>query len=276
MLTNPNTLGLFENEIIQIQKLVHQAGGLLYYDGANFNAIMGKVKPGAMGFDCVHLNLHKTFSTPHGGGGPGSGPILVNDKLRPFLPMPDIIFDGEKYMLDCSKPDSIGKVSGFYGNIAVMVRAYTYILFNGEEGLKHVSEMAVLNANYIKERLKNYYYLPYDKICKHEFVFSGKKIKEEFGVNTLDIAKRLLDNGIHPPTIYFPLIVPEAMMIEPTETETKETLDHFIEVMVKIYEEAKNTPDILHQAPVSTVIRRVDEILAAKKPQINHFFHSDK
>jgi len=264
MLTNPNTLGLFEKDIVEIAKLVHEAGGLLYYDGANFNAIMGRVKPGVMGFDCVHLNLHKTFSTPHGGGGPGSGPILVNERLLPFLPMPDIKFDGKKYFLDYSNKDSIGKVSGFYGNIAVIVRAYTYIIINGDEGLKAVSEKAVLNANYLKEKLKNDYYLPYDAICKHEFVLSSKKIKEEKGVSTLDIAKRLLDYGIHPPTIYFPLIVPEALMIEPTETESKETLDNFIDVMKKIKEEIEKDPEILKNAPTKTPVRRVDEVKAAK------------
>ncbi|MCX8058632.1 MAG: aminomethyl-transferring glycine dehydrogenase subunit GcvPB [Spirochaetes bacterium] len=274
MLTNPNTLGLFEERIVEIAELVHKAGGLLYYDGANFNAIMGRVKPGAMGFDCVHLNLHKTFSTPHGGGGPGSGPILVNDRLLPYLPIPDIKAikidekgkDGNKYFykLDYSNEKSIGKVSGFYGNIAVLVKAFTYILINGDEGLKSVSEKAVINANYLKEKLKRYYFLPYDRICKHEFVLSGKKIKEEKGVSTLDIAKRLLDYGIHPPTIYFPLIVPEALMIEPTETESKETLDNFIDVMIKIYEEIEKDPEILHNAPINTPVRRLDEIKAAK------------
>lgn len=308
MLTNPNTLGLFEERIVEIAELVHKAGGLLYYDGANFNAIMGRVKPGVMGFDCVHINLHKTFSTPHGGGGPGSGPILVNERLLPYLPLPDIKKEIRKeikneikgeikkeikkvkndlesnsdsedlentleyYYLDYSNEKSIGKVSGFYGNIAVLVKAFTYILINGDEGLKAVSEKAVLNANYLKEKLKKYYYLPYDRICKHEFVLSGKKLKEEKGVATLDIAKRLLDYGIHPPTIYFPLIVPEALMIEPTETESKETLDQFVDVMIKIYDEINSNPEILHEAPTKTPVRRLDEIKAAKDMKLKFEF----
>lgn len=266
MLTNPNTLGLFEEEIIEIAKLVHDAGGLLYYDGANLNAIMGKIRPGDMGFDAVHLNLHKTFSTPHGGGGPGSGPVLVNEKLLPYLPVPDIKEENGKYSLNYDIPKSMGKIAGFYGNIGVIVKALAYILTMGRDGLKKASEIAVLNANYIKEHLKEFYYLPHDRICKHEFVFSGSKIKEKYGVSTLDIAKRLLDYGVHPPTIYFPLIVHEAIMIEPTETESKESLDNFIDIMKKIFEEIKTNPEIVKNAPHNTIIKRVDEVKAAKHP----------
>ncbi len=266
MLTNPNTLGLFEKDIVEIARLVHEAGGLLYYDGANMNAIMGKVRPGDMGFDVIHLNLHKTFSTPHGGGGPGSGPVLVGEKLIPFLPAPDIKKEGDTYHLSYDKPDSLGRISGFYGNIAVIVRAYAYILAMGSDGLKKASEMAVLNANYLKERLKKTYHLFYDTTCMHEFVLSADTLHDEFGVSALDIAKALLDNGIHPMTIYFPLIVHEAMMIEPTETESKETLDHFVDVMLAIYSDAAANPDSLKQAPLSTPVRRIDEVQAAKHP----------
>lgn len=266
MLTNPNTLGLFEKNIIEIAKIIHDAGGLLYYDGANFNAILGKVRPGDMNFDVVHLNLHKTFSTPHGGGGPGSGPIMVNEKLVPFLPVPDIIFEDGNYKLDYNRPKSIGRASGFYGNIAVMVRAYTYILTMGQKGLNEVAEKAVLNANYLRVKLSKLIKIAYDTICKHEFVLSGKDIKEKYGVSTLDIAKRMLDYGVHPPTIYFPLIVPEALMIEPTETESKETLDYFISIIDNIVKEIKENPDILHDAPSKTPIKRLDEVKAAKEP----------
>ncbi len=266
MLTNPNTLGLFEKNIIEIAKLIHDAGGLLYYDGANFNAILGKVRPGDMNFDVVHLNLHKTFSTPHGGGGPGSGPILVNEKLLPFLPVPDIIFKDGEYLLDFNKPQSIGRVSGFYGNIAVMVRAYAYILTMGQKGLKEVAEKAVLNANYLRVKLSRFIKIAYAAICKHEFVLTGKELKEKYNVSTLDLAKRLLDYGVHPPTIYFPLIVSEAIMIEPTETESKETLDYFISVIEKIVAEITKDPEILHQAPLKTPVRRLDEVKAAKEP----------
>ncbi len=267
MLTNPNTLGLFEKEINKISSLVHKAGGLLYYDGANLNAIMGKVRPGDMGFDVVHLNLHKTFSTPHGGGGPGAGPILVSDRVKDFLPNPSVKKESDgTFSLGDYNEESIGRISGFYGNIGVLVRAYSYITFMGADGLKHASEIAVLNANYLKEMIKEDYYVPFDGICKHEFVASSSKIKEKYNVSTLDVAKRLLDNKIHPPTIYFPLIVPEALMIEPTETETKETLDNFVSVMKDIRKEAENNPEILHQAPLNTPVKRVDEVLAAKKP----------
>jgi glycine dehydrogenase subunit 2 len=268
MLTNPNTLGLFEKNIIEIAKVIHDAGGLLYYDGANFNAILGKVRPGDMNFDVVHLNLHKSFSTPHGGGGPGSGPIMVNEKLIPFLPLPDIVFENNSYKLSYDKPQSIGRVSGFYGNIAVMVRAYTYILSMGQKGLNEVSEKAVLNANYLRVKLSKLINIAYDTICKHEFVLTGKEIKEKFGVSTLDIAKRMLDYGVHPPTIYFPLIVPEALMIEPTETESKETLDYFISVIENIVKEIKENPEVLHNAPNNTPVKRLDEVKAAKEPKL--------
>lgn len=265
MLTNPNTLGLFEKDIKEIADLIHEAGGLLYYDGANMNAIMGVSRPGDMGFDVIHYNLHKTFSTPHGGGGPGSGPVGVKEHLVKFLPVPIIEKSGEEYILDYDKPDSIGKIKSFYGHFGVMIRAYTYILAMGAEGLKHASHNAVLNANYMMSRLKKYYKLPIDKICMHEFVLGG--IKDEAGeVTTLDIAKRLIDYGYHPPTVYFPLIVREAMMIEPTETESRETLDEFIEAMISIAGEAKENPVLLKEAPHNTPVRRIDEVLAARKP----------
>lgn len=266
MLTNPNTLGLFEKDIIEIARFVHEAGGLLYYDGANMNAIMGKVRPGDMGFDVIHLNLHKTMSTPHGGGGPGAGPVFVSERLIEFLPAPDIKKDGDTYFFDNDLPNTMGRVSGFYGNMAVLVRAYAYIITMGSDGLRKASEYAVLNANYLKEKLKKTYHLYYDNVCMHEFVLSAKEMKEEFGVSALDIAKGLLDYGVHPPTIYFPLIVPEAIMIEPTETESKETLDNFVEAMLEIYKKAEENPDELHEAPLNTAVRRVDEVLAAKQP----------
>ena len=266
MLTNPNTLGLFEKDIIEIAHLVHEAGGLLYYDGANMNAIMGKVRPGDMGFDVIHLNLHKTMSTPHGGGGPGAGPVFVSERLVEFLPTPDVRKDGDSYYLDYDIPNTMGRVSGFYGNMAVLVRAYAYIITMGSDGLQKASEYAVLNANYLKEKLKKTYHLYYDNVCMHEFVLSAKKMKEEFGISALDIAKGLLDYGVHPPTIYFPLIVPEAIMIEPTETESKETLDSFVDAMLEIYKKAKENPEELHEAPINTAVRRVDEVMAVKQP----------
>jgi glycine dehydrogenase subunit 2 len=265
MLTNPSTLGLFEKNIVEIAKLVHDAGGLLYYDGANMNAIMGKTRPGDMGFDVVHLNLHKTFSTPHGGGGPGSGPVGVKKALIPYLPVPVVEKQEDEFVLNYDKPESIGKIKAFYGNFGINVRAYTYILTMGKEGLKYASEMAVLNANYLKEKLKKHYYLPIDEVCKHEFVLGGltNEISE---VSTLDVAKRLLDYGYHPPTIYFPLIVDSAIMIEPTETESLETLDGFADVMIKISEEAKTNPELLKEAPHNTRVRRLDEVKAARTP----------
>ncbi len=266
MLTNPNTLGLFETQIEEIAKLVHEAGGLLYYDGANMNAIMGQARPGDMGFDVVHLNLHKTFSTPHGGGGPGSGPVGVKEKLMPFLPKPVVVKTAqETYALDYDRPQSIGKMKSYYGNIGVAVRAYAYIKAMGADGIKAASETAVLNANYMQARLKSHYKLPIDRVCKHEFVLAGTGDPLSH-VTTLDIAKRLLDFGYHPPTIYFPLIVDSALMIEPTETESLETIDAFVEAMIKIRDEIRTSPETLKAAPVNTIIGRVDETLAARKP----------
>ena len=265
MLTNPNTLGIFEKNIMEIREIVHEAGGLLYYDGANLNAIMDKVRPGDMGFDAVHLNLHKTFTGPHGGGGPGSGPVGVKKELASYLPKPMVIKDGDTFKYDNDIKNSIGRVKTFYGNFGIYLRAYTYIRTMGAEGLREVSEAAVLNANYIKASLKDHYEIPYEQYCKHEFVLSGSKQKEH-GVRTLDMAKRLLDFGVHPPTIYFPLNVEEGMMIEPTETESKETLDYFIDAMIQIAEEAKNDPDKVLEAPHSTIIDRLDETTAARKP----------
>ncbi|AZR72903.1 glycine dehydrogenase (aminomethyl-transferring) [Anoxybacter fermentans] len=267
MLTNPNTLGLFETDIIEIAEIVHNAGGLLYYDGANANAILGKARPGDMGFDVLHLNLHKTFGTPHGGGGPGSGPVGVKEKLIPFLPVPLIekAEGKEYYYMDFDRPESIGKVKACYGNFTVIVKAFAYILAMGAEGLRLASEDAVLNANYLKEILKEYYELPYDRVCKHEFVLSGVKQKKQ-GASTLDIAKRLIDYKYHPPTIYFPLIVKEALMIEPTETESKETLDAFAEAMINIAREITEDPDKVTKAPLTTVVGRLDEVTAARRP----------
>lgn len=265
MLTNPNTLGLFDKNILEIAEIVHDAGGLLYYDGANLNAVMGISRPGDMGFDVVHVNLHKTFSTPHGGGGPGSGPVGVKKGLVPFLPVPVVAKKGEEFFLDYDRPESIGKIKSFYGNFGILVRAYTYILSMGAEGLRAVSETAVLNANYIASRLKDLYALPYNQICMHECVFSADNQKKN-GVSALDIAKRLLDYGYHPPTIYFPLIVHEAMMIEPTECESLETLDEFIDAMRSIALEAQSNPDLVKGAPYTTVISRLDEVLAARSP----------
>lgn len=262
MLTNPSTLGLFDRHIEEIASIVHEAGGQLYYDGANMNAIMGKARPGDMGFDVMHFNLHKTFSTPHGGGGPGAGPVGVKEHLKAFLPVPCIEKQGEQYVLNYDKPDSIGKIKAFYGNYGILVRAYTYILSLGGKGLTAASEMAVLNANYLMQRLKKTFVLPYDQVCKHEFVLSGIQGQEH--VSTLDIAKRLLDYGFHPPTIYFPLIVPGAIMIEPTESESKATLDNFATAMETIANEASEDPDMLHRAPLTTKVGRVDEVYAAK------------
>ena len=267
MLTNPNTLGLFDENIAQIAEIVHKAGGLLYYDGANANAIMGISRPGDMGFDVVHFNLHKTFSTPHGGGGPGSGPVGVAEKLVPFLPVPLAEKNEDGYFLNYDLPDSIGKIHSFHGNFGVIIKAYAYILSMGAEGLRRASEDAVLNANYMKEALAKYFELPYKQTCMHEFVLSGSRQKEK-GVHTLDMAKRLPDFGFHPPTVYFPLIVDEAMMIEPTETESRETLDAFIEAMVQIAHEAEENPELLHNAPYSTPVKRLDETKAARNPNI--------
>ncbi len=265
MLTNPNTLGIFEKNIMEIREIIHEAGGLLYYDGANLNAIMDKVRPGDMGFDAVHLNLHKTFTGPHGGGGPGSGPVGVKKELASYLPKPMMIKDGDTFKYDNDIENSIGRVKPFYGNFGIYLRAYTYIRTMGAQGLKEVSEAAVLNANYIKARLKDRYEIPYEQYCKHEFVLSGSKQKE-YGVRTLDMAKRLLDFGVHPPTIYFPLNVEEGMMIEPTETESKETLDYFIDAMLQIADEVESNPDNVLEAPHTTIIDRLDETTAARKP----------
>ncbi len=269
MLTNPNTLGLFEEQIVEMAEIIHDAGGKLYYDGANLNAVLSKARPGDMGFDVVHLNLHKTFTGPHGGGGPGSGPVGVKKELIPFLPKPLVVKEESGYRLDYDRPQSIGRVKPFYGNFGINVRAYTYIRSMGPDGLKAVTEYAVLNANYMMRRLAEYYDLPYDKHCKHEFVISGKRQKK-LGVRALDIAKRLLDFGYHPPTIYFPLNVEECMMIEPTETESKETLDGFIDAMIQIAKEAEENPEIVQEAPHTTVISRLDEALAARKPVLKY------
>lgn len=269
MLTNPNTLGLFDENIKEITNLVHEAGGLVYYDGANLNAIMGIARPGDMGFDVVHMNLHKTFSTPHGGGGPGSGPVGVKKEFIQYLPVPIIEKTEERFVLNYDKPLSIGKVKSFYGNFGVLVKAYCYILSMGAEGLKKASEMAVLNANYMKSKLKDHYYLPIDRVCKHEFVLGGLK-QGPSEVTTLDIAKRLLDYGYHPPTIYFPTIVDNAIMIEPTETESIETMDDFIEAMINISKEAIENPQLLKDAPYDTLVRRLDEVRAARYPVLKY------
>ena len=267
MMTNPNTLGLFDEDIVEIARLVHAAGGLLYYDGANMNAIMGYARPGDMGFDVVHLNLHKTFSVPHGGGGPGACAVGVQRNLLPFLLTPTVERDGERFFLDYDRPQSIGQLRSFWGNFAALVRSMAYCFAYGPE-LKEVSEYAVLGANYIMAKLKHHYDVPYDRFCKHECVISAKSLKQKVGVKTLDIAKRLLDEGYHPPTIYFPLIVEEAMMIEPTETEPKWTLDNFIDSMIRIHDEALADPERVRGAPYTTVVSRLDEALAARKPNL--------
>lgn len=269
MLTNPNTLGLFEENIVEMAEIVHAVGGKLYYDGANLNAIMGKARPGDMGFDVVHLNLHKTFTGPHGGGGPGSGPVGVKKELIPFLPKPVLVKKNNEFCFDYDRPQSIGRIKPFYGNFGINVRAYTYIRTMGPDGLRQVTENAVINANYMMRSLAPYYDLPYDRHCKHEFVISGRRQKK-LGVRTLDIAKRLLDFGFHPPTIYFPLNVEESMMIEPTETESKETLDAFIETMIQIAKEAEENPEIVQEAPHTTVVGRLDETKAARKPILKY------
>jgi len=280
MLTNPNTLGLFEEEILDITHIAHKKGALVYCDGANMNALLGVARPGDMGFDIIHLNLHKTFSTPHGGGGPGSGPLGVKKTLIPFLPKPGIKKEKNKYSLDYDRPLSIGKIKSFYGNFGVMVKAYAYLRALGPEGLREVAENAVLNANYLMEKLKSYYYLPFDRTCMHEFVLSGKRQLEKGvhprssmrgGVHTNDIAKRLLDYGFHAPTVYFPLIVSEAIMIEPTETESKETLDEFANAMIKIAKEAEENPELVKTSPhpsTSGGRRRLDAATAARRPNL--------
>ena len=265
MVTNPNTLGIFESEIMRINELVHRAGGLVYMDGANMNALLGIVKPGDLGFDIMHLNLHKTFSTPHGGGGPGSGPVLCKNNLKDFLPVPIITKQQDgSYSLNFDAKETIGKMLSFYGNFLVMVRAYAYILRLGIKGLKRVSRGAIISANYLKTKISKFLRIPFSGLCMHEFVASGKELKKEYGVRTLDIAKRLLDYGFHAPTIYFPLIVSEAFMVEPTETESLNTLNRFIETLKTIIEEAKTDPDKIKESPFNTPIRRLDEVMAVK------------
>ena len=262
MLTNPNTLGLFEEQIEEVIETIHNCGGLVYGDGANLNALLGVARPGDLGFDVMHFNLHKTFTTPHGGGGPGSGPVGVNERLLPFLPCPLVVKEGDQYKL-VTPEQSIGRLKAFHGNFGMHVRALTYILMMGEAGLREVTYNAVLNANYLKAKLQQLYPVKYGRTCMHEFVAMGD-IAE--GVHTMDVAKRLIDYGFHPPTVYFPLIVHEALMIEPTETESKETLDRFVEALLKIAEEARDNPDLLHNAPHTTPVTRLDEVTAARKP----------
>ncbi len=272
MLTNPNTLGLFDPNILEITEIVHQAGGLCYYDGANLNAVMGRVRPGDMGFDCVHLNLHKTFSTPHGGGGPGSGPVGCKAFLAQFLPEPRVCREEGAYHFYAPE-HTMGKVRSFYGNFLVAVRALTYILILGREGIPEASAGAVLNANYLMHRLKGAYDMAYDTVCMHEFVMTLERLKHETGVSAMDVAKRLLDFGMHPPTMYFPLIVHEALMVEPTETESRETLDEAAEVFLSILEEARSNPESLHAAPHSCPIGRPDEVAAARTPVLRYDFN---
>ena len=272
MLTNPNTLGLFDKNVVEITKLVHDAGGLNYYDGAYLNAIMGITRPGDMGFDVVHLNLHKTFSTPHGGGGPGSGPVGCKELLSEYLPNPRVIEMDGKLTFEEDSEKSIGQVKGFYGNFLVVVRALTYILTLGKEGLKEASQNAILNTNYLKYHLSKKYYVPYKDHCMHEFVISIEDLKKEKGVTALDIAKTALDYGIHPPTMYFPINVPEALMLEPVETESKETLDEAIEIFKEIYDKAIEEPDSLHESPKTTAIGRPDEVKAARNPVLRYKF----
>ena len=267
MLTNPNTLGLFETRLREVTAAVHRVGGLVYGDGANLNAILGVVKPAEMGFDCLHINVHKTFSTPHGSGGPGAGPVVVNDLLEPFLPAPLVVQEADgSYRLDFNRPRSIGRLKGFQGHFGILARGYTYLRMHGAEGLRSLSETAVLNANYLRVLLQEVFDLAYDRSCMHEFVLSARRQKATYGVRTLDIAKRLLDFGIHPPTIYFPLIVDEAIMVEPTETESRATLDHFAAVMRQIARECQDSPDVVREAPRHQVVGRLDEVSAARKP----------
>jgi glycine dehydrogenase subunit 2 len=265
MITNPNTLGLFETDIEAISEAVHARGGMVYLDGANLNALMGIAKPGHMGIDVLHMNLHKTFSTPHGGGGPGAGPVAVKSPLADYLPAPRVVRAGERFVLQEDFAKSIGRVRSFFGNFGVLVRAYAYILSLGGDGLEDVSRMALLNANYIRKKLEKTYQLAYNEPCMHECIFTDRAQQKQ-GVSTLDIAKRLLDYGYHPPTIYFPLVVSGALMIEPTETETIETLDGFVEAMIAIAQEAKTDPELVKTAPHTTPVKRLDEARAARKP----------
>ena len=271
MLTNPSTLGLFDENVEEIAAIFHGAGALMYYDGANLNAVCGISRPGDMGFDIVHINLHKTFSQPHGGGGPGGGPIAVRKSLEPFLPVPAVVRRDEGFALDYDRPKSIGKVRGYTGPFGVFVRSYAFMRAWGE-GLREMSEVAVLNANYLLALLKEGYELPFDRLCMHEFVLSARWLKREHGIAALDVAKRLMDYGFHPPTIYFPLIVPEALMIEPTETEAKETLDAFAEAMLAIVGEARESPELLKEAPHERSVRRLDEVKAAKRAIVRYGF----
>jgi glycine dehydrogenase subunit 2 len=271
MLTNPSTLGLFDEHIEEVSRIFHDAGALLYYDGANLNAVCGISRPGDMGFDIVHINLHKTFSQPHGGGGPGGGPIAVRDVLEPFLPVPAVVRDGECFRLDHDRPKTIGKVRGYTGPFGVFVRSYAYIRSYGA-GLRAMSEAAVLNANYMLARLREAYDVPFDRLCMHEFVVSARRLKREHGVTALDVAKRLMDYGFHPPTIYFPLIVPEALMIEPTETEARETLDAFCDAMLAIAREAADDTALVKEAPHERPVRRLDEVKAAKRALVRYRF----
>jgi glycine cleavage system P protein (glycine dehydrogenase) subunit 2 len=290
MITNPSTLGIFEDQIDQVLAAVHEAGAIAYMDGANLNAILGRFRPGLAGFDVMHFNLHKTFSTPHGGGGPGAGPVGVGERLAPFLPGPlPLLVEGDadevernawagrstpgaRFALEPagSRPQSIGRVRAHTGNFGMFVRAYTYIRSNGSDGLRQISDDAVLAANYLRVRLASAYDLPYDRVCKHEVVFSGRRQKRQDGVTTLDIAKAILDHGVHPPTIYFPLIVEEALMIEPTETESLETLDSFVEIMRSIADQARTDPAALKRAPVTTPVGRLDEAGAARHPDLRY------
>lgn len=265
MLTNPNTLGLFEEHIMEVCEIVHRAGGLVYCDGANLNALTGLARVGDMGVDLVHMNLHKTFSTPHGGGGPGAGPLGVKAHLEPFLPVPRVERQGDRLLLQEDFPQSIGRVKAFYGHFGVLVRAYAYLLSKGPQGLKNATQRAVLHANYLRVALRDLYHLPYDRICKHECVFSDRN-QARFGVQALDVAKRLMDYGFHPPTIYFPLILRGALMVEPTETETPETLERFVEAMRRIAKEAEEEPEVVRSAPHVTRLGRLDEVAAARKP----------
>ena len=276
MLTNPSTLGLFDENIEEIARIFHDAGALMYYDGANLNAVCGISRPGDMGFDIVHINLHKTFSQPHGGGGPGGGPIAVRKTLEPYLPVPAVVRrEDATYGLDYDRPRTIGKVRGFTGPFGVFVRSYAYMRMYGPR-LREMSETAVLNANYVLARLKQVYDLPFDRLCMHEFVLSVRALKREYGIAALDVAKRLMDYGFHPPTIYFPLIVPEALMIEPTETEAKETLDAFCDAMLAIAREAAESPELLKEAPHHQPVRRLDEVRAAKQPVVRFAFGEDR